>query len=64
MLFGVRGWRCTNKAKYIGKAKVEGSIQAGCDSTYFEMFDIWLWLVGYGSNTSLVFRYPKALKPW
>jgi hypothetical protein len=26
---GVRGWRCSNKAMYIGEDKVEGSIHAG-----------------------------------
>jgi hypothetical protein len=28
MFFGVWGWRCSNKAKYIGEEKVEDSIHA------------------------------------
>jgi hypothetical protein len=29
MFFGVRGWRCSNKTKYIGSCKVGGSIRGG-----------------------------------
>jgi hypothetical protein len=41
-------------------SKNGGSIHGGYDLSYFEIFDIWLWLVRYGSNISLVFRYPTA----
>lgn len=34
MFCGVREWRCSNMAKYIGKEKVEGSIH-GSDEFIF-----------------------------
>jgi hypothetical protein len=52
MFAGVRGWRWSNTVKYIGDTKVDGSIHERGDSIYVEMFDIWLWLVWYDSNTS------------
>jgi hypothetical protein len=52
MFFGVLGWRCCNKVKYIGEKKVQGSIREGCDSIHLEIFVIRLWLVRYGSNIS------------
>jgi hypothetical protein len=39
MFFGVMGWRCTNRAKYIGDTKVRGSIHG--EGYSFRIFDIW-----------------------
>jgi hypothetical protein len=44
MFFRVRGWRCTNRAKYIGGEKVEGSIQ-GKESFFSDLLSGRKWVV-------------------
>jgi hypothetical protein len=47
-VFGVWGWRCSNKAKYIGNEKVDGSIHGRGDSFDLRLLvTVRLWLLRY-----------------
>lgn len=40
MFVGVLGWRCSNKADYIGEEKVFGSTHGRCLAFHFDLCDI------------------------
>lgn len=49
MFGGVRGWRWSNRANYIGKDKFEGSINGGGEFIYLRFSGFGLWAVGNDS---------------
>jgi hypothetical protein len=49
MFLVVRGWRSSNKAKYIGNSKVEGSFHGGRD--FFSFIFQGFWPVAVGKNS-------------
>lgn len=64
MFFSIRGWRCSNRAKYIGKGKVEGSIHESTNFIVFQNLARKLRVGGLMWHLALAIPTSSALKPY